>query len=200
MKDTDKKRFYELMDAVAENFNATVSQTGIDLRFEALRAFDIQTIAIASIEIMKTRKYTTMPTIADFIENMQGGSAEDLAEVEARKVLEAVKKHGSYANIVFDNPVTMAVIHRGFGGWIKMCEEIKDEEHKWFLKDFIKTFGAFSRQNVTTYGILDGRVAGEPVLIGNPEKALQIAQAEKKDVLSIPSNSKGLPEMKSFDG
>lgn len=51
------------------------------------------------------------------------GFVEDKAIVEVGKVLEAVRKHGAYWSVVFDVPVTQAVIARAYGGWARLCYE-----------------------------------------------------------------------------
>lgn len=45
------------------------------------------------------------------------GFVEDRAIIEVSKVLEAVRQHGAYSNVIFDSPVTQAVIARAYGGW-----------------------------------------------------------------------------------
>ena len=96
-----------------------------------------------------------MPTVADFLEHMSGGAVEDMAEVEAGKVLAAIGEHGSYASVVFDDPVTQAVIVRAYGGWVKLCAECgAQESEKWFRKDFAKTWAAYSRQGIRQNGCL----------------------------------------------
>jgi hypothetical protein len=77
--------------------------------------------------------------------------------VEAGKVLTAIARHGGYASVVFDDPVTQAVIVQAYGSWVKLCEECGVEEpEKWFRKDFAKTWAAYSRQGVQQHGHLPG--------------------------------------------
>ena len=116
MKESDFDRFSFVMLCLAENYGQSVSSEGLLFRFDALKAYEIEALEQAAKAVIMNRKYTTMPTVADFLEHISGGSAEDKAEVEAGKVLTAIGRHGGYASVVFDDPVTQAVIVQAYGG------------------------------------------------------------------------------------
>ena len=157
MTQTDFDRFDALIQGVAECYGQSLSAQGIALRFKLLAQFDFAEVEKAALSIMATRKYTTMPTPADFLEHISGGSAEDKAEVEAGKVLAAIGKHGAYTSVVFDDAVTQAVIVQTYGGWPKLCADCGVEESEnWFRKNFAKTWAAYSRQSVKQHGHLPG--------------------------------------------
>jgi len=174
MEQRDLNAFEAIMQGMAENFNATLTANGINMRFEALKSFPLQEVKTAAMSIIGGRKFTTMPTVAEFLEHLGGGSCDDRAEVEAAKVWQAIGRVGGWSNVVFDDPVTQAVVHHGYGGWSKLCGDMLVDQQKWFIKEFVKMYGAYSRQRVQVFGVLPGRGAGKPVLIGNQEKALQI--------------------------
>ena len=166
------------MRGLAENCGATITKEGLRFRFRALESFDIQQIEKAAYSIVATRKYTNMPTIADFIEHLRGGSAEDMAQIQAGQVWQALKDAGSYDNVVFDDPVTMAVIHQGFGGWQKLCGEMKEDQMQWFVKDFAKTYSAYARRGVQRFGVLPGIYGDKTKFFGDRQKCLQISETE----------------------
>ena len=112
MTRTDFDRFDALMQGVAECYGQTLSARGIALRFKLLERFSLPEVEQAALSVMATRKYTSMPTPADFLEHIGGGSAEDKAEVEAGKVLSAIERHGAYASVVFDDPTTRPLSFR----------------------------------------------------------------------------------------
>lgn len=185
MTDDDRRGFNALMQGLAENLGAQLSTPGIALRFEALKQFDFEDVKRATTSIAASRKYTSMPTIADFLEHLGGGSAEDVAMVQAAIVWKAMKDHGASRSVCFDDPVTQAVIVQGFGGWQKMCGETTVDKQQWFYKDFCRTYGAFARQQVTHYGALPGwcdpiRSKG-PALIGNQERAQQVLLMDNRN-------------------
>ena len=110
MTQADFDPFSELIQGVAECYGQSLSAQGIALRFKLLEQFSFAEVQNAALSIMATRKYTSMPTPAEFLEHIGGGAAEDKAEVEAGKVLSAIGRHGAYASVVFDDAVTQAVI------------------------------------------------------------------------------------------
>lgn len=214
MTQADFKQFSVLMQGVAECYGQTLSAQGVILRFKLLQQFDYAEMETATLSIMATRKYTSMPTPADFLEHMSGGSAEDKAEVEAGKVLDAIGRHGGYASVVFDDPVTQAVIVQAYGGWVKLCSECGVEEsEKWFRKDFAKTWAAYFLQRVKHTGHLPGlseitnfgnghyEHVAPPKLVGDPAKARAVLEAGSSKPLRLtegPENMRG--ECRSLSG
>ena len=192
MTQADFDPFSELIQGVAECYGQSLSAQGIALRFKLLEQFSFAEVQNAALSIMATRKYTSMPTPAEFLEHIGGGAAEDKAEVEAGKVLSAIGRHGAYASVVFDDAVTQAVIVQAYGGWPKLCADcgVEESEH-WFRKNFAKTWAAYSRQGVKQTGHLPGlfeisnRSNGylqhiePPKLVGDPAKARAVLEAGK---------------------
>ena len=192
MNEHDFSRFSVLMLGLAENYGQSLSSQGIALRFRALADHNIGAVEQAALSLMLHRKYASMPTVAELLEHVQGGSVEDKAEVEVGKVLIAISAHGSYASVVFDDAVTQAVIVQAYGGWVKLCADCGTEEpEKWFRKDFARIWAAYSRQGVQRHGYLPGRTEiangskgclndiPTPVLIGNQDKARAVLKAGK---------------------
>ena len=206
MTQADFKAFSSLIQGVAECYGQTLSAQGVILRFALLEQFGYAEVRKAALSIMATRKYTTMPTPADFLEHISGGSAEDKAEVEAGKVLDAIGRHGGYASVVFDDPTTQAVIVQAYGGWPKLCAEcgVEESEH-WFRKNFAKTWAAYSRQGVKQTGHLPGLFEisnysngfyehiPPPKLVGDPAKARAVLEAGKSALTlsEKPENMRG---------
>ena len=192
MTQADFDPFSELIHGVAECYGQSLSAQGIALRFKLLEQFSFAEVQNAALSIMATRKYTSMPTPAEFLEHIGGGAAEDKAEVEAGKVLSAIGRHGAYASVVFDDAVTQAVIVQAYGGWPKLCADcgVEESEH-WFRKNFAKTWAAYSRQGVKQTGHLPGlfeisnRSNGylqhiePPKLVGDPAKARAVLEVGK---------------------
>ena len=206
MTQADFKSFSELVQGVAECYGQSLSAQGVALRFKLLEQFDMAEVRQAALSIMATRTYTSMPTPADCLEHISGGSAEDKAEVEAGKVLAAIGKHGAYASVLFDDAVTQAVIVQAYGGWPKLCADcgVEESEH-WFRKNFAKTWAAYSRQGVKQSGHLPGLFeitnysngffdyVDPPKLIGDPDKARAVLEAGQSTLMLAegPVNIRG---------
>ncbi|MGD9157174.1 MAG: DUF6475 domain-containing protein [Desulfobacteraceae bacterium] len=173
MDDADRQKFCEIMIGLAENVSAEITDFGLEMRFNALKSFSIDEINSAATAILKTWVYTgKMPPVAEFIKQMGGGeqNLSDVADLQATKVLEHVKRIGGYASVDFDDHVTKSVIQNCFGGWEKLCTDLKSDEEKWFLKDFAKYYQAYSRQNIRISGHLPGRHETKNNAIGMDEK------------------------------
>ena len=121
--------------------------------------------------------------------NDKGGFAplEDAALVEVGKVLSAISRHGAYSSVVFDNPITQAVIVHAYGGWVRLCRAC---DAQGFHMDFARTWAAYRRQGIRHTGHLPGitettnRANGwhehipPPLLIGDPDKARAVLEAK----------------------
>jgi hypothetical protein len=180
MNNSDRKEFASIMCGLADNFGAELSEPGLRMRFEALRDYTLDQVREAARRIAMERKYTKMPTIAELIEYLHGGHVEDRAQAEAGKVMEAVRRHGAYATVVFDDPVTMAAVERLFGGWPELCRQLRETDWRWFVRAFTAMYSSFSRQEVRRYGKLPGILEGSggralaPALIGDSARAQQM--------------------------
>ncbi|MDL2272834.1 DUF6475 domain-containing protein [Desulfovibrio sp. OttesenSCG-928-I05] len=212
MKPDDFDRFDALIQGVADCYGQTLTAPGIVMRFKMLEQFEFAEVEKAALSIMATRKYTSMPTPADFLEHLGGGSMEDRAEVEAGKVLQAIGRHGGYASVVFDDPTTQAVIVQAYGGWAQMCAECGVEEsEKWFRHNFTKTWAAYKRQGVQVFGVLAGifeiqnsangflEHIPQPKLVGNTEKAQAVLEAGRQMILEA-SQQAALPAGQGITG
>jgi len=151
-----RKRFLQGLAGLCQLHNRKVTKQMAKMYFFALGHFDIEDVLRAMVAAVSMNKFFPKPS--EIIEIMQG-SPEDVAEVEASKVWKAITHVGGNQSVVFDNPVTSAVVEYGFGGWVKLCSEMRMDEEKWFRKGFVKTYTAFSRQNVQHFGELAGRAA-----------------------------------------
>jgi hypothetical protein len=187
MKPEDKSRFESIMHGLAANFNVNISKDDLRIRFDCLHDIDIEQFQKAAYQIIRTRVYTSLPTVKDFLDAIYG-KPEQVAEVEAYRVVDAVRKYGSYGTVVFDNSVTMWAIERR-GGWIKLCEELSDKDLNWFVKDFVKSYQAFSNSAPKKLTPLLGRVASNPVFIGDKDKCQKIiADYEHDKIKRIEMN------------
>ena len=122
-----------------------------------------------------------MPTLND-IARILRGSEEDQTLGALIKVERAIGQHGSYATVVFDDPIIHIVIS-DLGGWIRTCRQT-EQEFTWWKKDFrerylhqlrsgeafdipTKLFGIFDQTNLPL-----GCKPQKPAVIGDYEKAI----------------------------
>lgn len=204
MTEHDFDQFANAMMGLAENYGQTISPEGVALRFRALSAHPISEVMQATMGLLASRKYTTMPTVADFMEHLGGGAVQDIAEVEAGKVVDAVRMIGGYRSVAFDDAVTQAVIEQGFGGWAKLNEELTDEGMAWFRKDFARMYQSFAKQGVKLHGHLAGlaeiqntanglpQFVQPPALVGDRQKALVIAATPSERAIAMQGDGEAM--------
>jgi hypothetical protein len=204
----DFDRFINALGTFAEIYEKHLSEFAISAYFKALDRFDICEIEkIFSRAIADpTCAFKFWPKPFELVELLYGGKASDIAEVEAGKVLAAVKRVGGFESVAFDNATTQAVISQGFGGWNKLCDDLRADGEQWFLKDFARIYQAYARQGIEYFGALPGRfelsnsAAGhiehirQPVLIGDHDRAKQIAMSsnEHRWTFQIPPRLKAI--------
>lgn len=204
MRQQDFDRFDALMQGIAENYGQTVTAQGIALRFRMLKQFEIDEIEKAAMSLLAQRKFTTMPTVADFLEHLGGGSAEDKAEAAAGKAVRAVAEVGSYASVTFDDAVLMAVIENAWGGWPEFCAACVGQEVKFVRRELAKAYAAYARQGVRRYGHLSGITENSngsagylehipaPRLVGNREDAARVLEAGETQSALATAGTAGL--------
>jgi hypothetical protein len=193
----DRRLFAEYMTLLGETFSREISTLLIEAYWQALKKYSDEECKLAFDMAVSNCKFFPKPVeIIDFIKFGEAGGAnlDDIAYVEADKVIRAVAEIGQYQSVTFDDPVTMAVIKQGWGGWIKLCE-LKDEEIKWFRKDFAKIYKAYANTGIKKYGYLVGQWefqnlehgypdhVPEPVLIGNEDRALIVQNKNKPKLI-----------------
>lgn len=178
----ERGRFVTNFRGLCETFGKIPSDALPQIYHRALQDLTIDEFEYAVGQAVMTLKFFPKPIE---LRELARGRVEDIAEVKAGLVLDAVRMVGAYRSVVIDDPVAQAVIETGFGGWVQMCSEISVETEKWFCKDFTRMYQAYARQGVERYGTLAGvnaiaNGAGafayeeKPVLVGDPAKARQV--------------------------
>ena len=140
MENKDKERFATIMIVLAENFSSELSDKSLEMFFNLAKNDDISINQWeeSAHHLLRTRKYTKMPTYADFYETIKGTQA-DIAEKQAHLVIMAVRGD----NKVFDDPITQHLMTTRW--WVERLKEtmVENEEH-FFVRDFKVAYLAYS--------------------------------------------------------
>lgn len=180
----ERGRFIKATTAMCEVFGKDMSEPGIKLYNFALQDLAIDDVVRAMGKACGTMKFFPKPVE---IREMIQGPIDDIAQIEAAKVKEAVERHGRYKSVVFDDPVTQAVIEQ-YGGWIGIGEQIDEQGLQWFIKNFSKAYAAFARQGIKRFGLMAGvhdtdnaakgfdKHISTPILIGDTAKAQAVLE------------------------
>jgi len=192
--ENDAKKLEAFVDAFISTWaihkQGEPSQMIIDTYYNVLEKYSVeQIIAAFSYAVSELQWFPKPVELRKFIESGPG-DVSDIALIEADKVVNAIRDHGYYKSVTFDDPVTMAVIVHGWGGWMKVCE-LRDNDIKWFRKDFVPIYKAYSNQGIKHHGHLVGyhedhnilkypESVPDPVLIGDENKARKVLAYNNK--------------------
>jgi hypothetical protein len=186
MNAQEKKNAIEILTGSAELLNRDMSPLAISIYIRAIEDLPFEDVSKAFSQLIQEKKF--FPAPAELREMVLGTpeKLEDIAMIECAKVVEAISRHGAYRSVVFDDPVTMAVIQQGFGGWERLNTDLTMSEEKFFRKDFVKTYQSYARGGITHYGVLYGITdransargfegqGRSPALIGDERKAIAV--------------------------
>jgi len=183
----DQKRVVETLTAVASLYKQDLAPGVISIWLQALDRFTAdQIVGALTAHVTDPERGQFMPKPADVI-RVLAGTASDAALIAWGKVIATVRRHGSYADVVFDDPKIMQAIEQ-IGGWVRLCEMREEDEH-WRQKDFTAIYrtcdgkshphilrGRFSLHNIPL-----GYAPEVPLLVGNESKAQAILESGLKD-------------------
>jgi len=195
MTDQDKEQFAQAMAGAAEVLGSEITKPKLHLYFECLRHLPIEQVERALIHAVAQLKFFPKPVELLDLAGESRVLLSDRALVESSKTISALERHGAYASVCFDDPVTQAVIERHFGGWPEFCQAVREDGAKWAGKDFCRAYEAFARQGVESHGYLPGicerenalqsydRFTEPPALIGDQQKALTVMRTGEQGKL-----------------
>ena len=191
MNQDDFKKFANALGTLAELHGKELSPMLMKLYFKALEQFSIQDVENAIMRAITELKFFPKPVeLIEFITG-KGGNIEDIALVEADNVINAMRRIGAYQSVIFDDPVTTAVIQQGFGGWVKMCQDSNENDNKWLRIEFVKIYRAYANQGIRSdeklIGITEEQNIAKgyiehvpcPVLIGQKRKEISGPKAKE---------------------
>lgn len=184
MQTEDFQKFHDGISGVMGFYGKGVSTFALDVWWNALKGYDLAAVVDAfNRHLANPDAGQYAPKPADIIRMLQG-STQDSALRAWAKVDQAVRRVGTYADVVFDDPLIHRVI-QDMGGWIGLGSKTEDE-WPFVAKEFENRYRGFRvRSEIPEYpakliGIANAHnekhnfKAESPVLIGNELKARQV--------------------------
>jgi len=187
MLQADFAQFRAVLQGVFALYGKDMSPAVMDIWWGAMRPFDL-----AAFRDVMNRHATDpdrgqfLPKPADVI-RLMAGSTQDSALIAWAKVDRAVRSVGTYASVVFDDPIIHAVIV-DMGGWVSMGQRSEDE-WPFVAREFENRYRGYrTRGTAGTYprtltglaessNALTGFKTQPPVLIGNEQAAQAVLAA-----------------------
>lgn len=140
MQDTDRKQFVALINALAGSFRVDPTEALLDGYW-----FGLEDLSVAAVKTAVGKAIRTgdrMPNPAE-LRKLAGVMTPEMRAITAWNAVRlAIRQHGAYASVNFDDPAINATI-RTLGGWPALCAKDSDELDKWTVKEFGKTYAAF---------------------------------------------------------
>ncbi|SFN39642.1 hypothetical protein SAMN05216386_0797 [Nitrosospira briensis] len=184
MQTDEFQKFHEGISGVMGFYGKSVSRFALDVWWTALKRYDLAAIVDAfNRHLANPDAGQFAPKPADIIRMLQG-STQDAALRAWAKVDQAVRRVGTYCDVVFDD----ALIHRviqDMGGWIALGAKAEDE-WPFVAKEFENRYRGFCSRSerppypptlvgiATAHNNLKGFKNEKPVLIGNEQAAMQV--------------------------
>lgn len=187
MNKTELTSFGKLWGGMAEMYGKSISDAVIAMAFAALAKYDLADIrrAInAHVADPVRGQYLAKP--ADLILHLDG-DPESRSLQSWTKVEQAIGRVGPHQSVVFDEPAVMKAIE-DMGGWISLCG-LTEQEVPFKRQEFVKRYkGYLTRPPLTHPAKLIGmseaynmqhfpKYVEQPVLIGNPQLALEVMRS-----------------------
>ena len=140
----DKKTFSEMMKLLQASFREKINEDTNKAYWDILKEYSDNDIKRVTVKCIKELKF--FPKIAEMRELIEG-NLEDEAKLAWLYLLEVVEKEGYYMSPSFPKyPAIVGVVERFFGGWMKLIEEMTDENLKWIKNDFLKFYPVIKKE------------------------------------------------------
>lgn len=176
MNQQDRKKIVLSLVALADMCGRNLQEPTLAMWLKMLSPYTPEQVSEGITKVLANRKYSTMPMPAEVIEAIVG-SSQDKGLMEAHRVLDTLRRVGSYESVVFDDPVTQAVIAEVFGGWVNLGETALEENRPFFEKQFTEAYQGFAKAGKRRGGFLMGRFdSSKPVAIGDKAQAAAVLQ------------------------
>lgn len=184
MQANDRMRFATLLTGIADYYGKTLAPAVIGLYWQGLQQYDIAAVEKALWEhTQNPDNGQFMPKIADVTRSLQGRTT-DQASLAWSKVDSAIRRVGTWSDVVFDDPIIHRVI-ADMGGWIHFGT-ISDEEWVFTCNQFRTRYQGYKLRGEipeyqpiligisNAYNGKEGFCMQPPMLIGDEKKTEQV--------------------------
>lgn len=166
----DESKFLEVMTVFCDLLGRPApSKTTLSFFFESIKDMDTAAFTRRATEIMRSRKYTTLPTPADFL-NLPDD--QDTGLLAAETVLRVMERLGGDADVTAENfagdAAIMATLDQ-LGGWVAACDAVREydlDKLGIWRRDFAAIYRAVGRRATSGPRVLLGRHSQDNVLRG----------------------------------
>lgn len=191
MTHTDRAAFAEILGAVYTFYSKDISEAALGIWWTVMEPFDLAAVRKAlGQHAVNPDNGQFLPKPADVV-RMLGGSTLDSALVAWSKLDSAIQRIGTYATVVFDDPIIHRVVEE-MGGWTTLGH-CTAKDWPFRQNEFVNRYRGYKMRGETPayppklIGLSEGENAvkglahdpralrmAEPVLIGDPKVAMLV--------------------------
>lgn len=176
----DRKVFLGVMTVFCDVLSRPpLSEPSLDFYYESIKDMETAAFTKRATEIIRGRKYTSLPTPADFL-NLPDD--QDSGMLAAESVLRLMELIGGDADLHGQDPVIMMAID-AMGGWPACCDTVREfdvDKLGIWKRDFASVYKAAARMDqAKAPGVLFGRHSQSNITRG----FLNSATGELKNLL-----------------
>ena len=155
----NKQLLAEYLTLWGEIHDKKISETMANFYFETLKPFSDSDCE----KVFKKVGLKWFPKPQDFLDELQGNK-KDQATLAWLKVDKAVKSHGPYASVKFDDPAIHGVIE-AMGGWPQFQDCSLKNDWKWKRKEFEELYPIMEKKDDNPI-YLHGQCEKESIAMG----------------------------------
>lgn len=183
MQASEKARLIEVLGGVYDFYDRELSKFAVQVWLQSCDGYDIEQVTKAlSAHLMDPDRGQFMPKPADIVRQLHGTQV-DRSLIAWGKALDAIRRVGAYASVVFDDGAIHAAIE-DMGGWSKFCRSTTDEL-PFLQKRFCDLHRTYSSRPDLPYparligeheaiNAHGGKEVAAPMLVGDAARAQQV--------------------------
>lgn len=153
-----EKTIAMMLTGLSEVYGGGLSEAALEIYIDLLEPYGVERVRQAVNSIVRTRKYSTFPTPAEFIEHIDPPEQQSVTANRAyRRVEHAFEIAGYYQSVEFDDPcITQAIL--AMGGWMDFYNRCFGQDWHFVQKEFERRYSEYRKMPHVHNEILIGYV------------------------------------------
>ena len=170
-----KEEFLNAMGMLSASVGREIPKPQATVWYQLVSDLTAEQFQAGIVETLRTNTFAGLPPIGLIRQNAIGRqpAEQDRSLLAWDRVLEAIREHGGYQTVKFDDPAIHAAI-RSCGGWVALCEQPTEQMITWTKKAFCDAYRAHIASGLLTAAAaarLPGIIAADRARDGYSEPA-----------------------------
>jgi len=146
-----KEEFLNAMAMLSASVGREVPKPQATVWYQLVSDLTAEQFQAGILETLRTNTFAGLPPIGLIRQNAIGKqpAEQDRSLLAWDRVLEAIREHGGYQTVQFDDLAIHAAI-RSCGGWVALCEQETEQMITWTKKAFCDAYRAHIASGILT--------------------------------------------------